>query len=250
MRKYFELERELAPYEHSDDNIILPGMLIVTRLDGKNFHSLKLERPFDNDFIEVMQSTVEHLIRADFKIICAYSQSDEISLLFHPRDDTFNRKVRKINSVLAGYASAFFTKIYIERNGKVPSESGIGIFDCRTLQFPSIEKVLKYFSYRFEDAKRNFINMLAYNILENQLKMTPSDAHKFLMPMNRKERLSFLTKHKVNFKDYHNHARNGTLFFKNYEIEVSAISAYDNLSGKMMRRKIKEAIYDADSSFR
>ena len=38
--------------------------------------------------------------------VYGYTESDEISLLFHPDDNTFGRKTRKINSVLAGEASA------------------------------------------------------------------------------------------------------------------------------------------------
>ena len=34
-----------------------------------------------------------------FNIIYGYTESDEISLLFHPNENTFNRKQRKLNSV-------------------------------------------------------------------------------------------------------------------------------------------------------
>ena len=44
-----------------------------------------------------------------FRIAYGYTQSDEISLLFHSTEDAFGRKTRKLNSILAGEASAKFS---------------------------------------------------------------------------------------------------------------------------------------------
>lgn len=44
-----------------------------------------------------------------FNVIYGYTESDEISLLFHPQENSFSRKFRKFNSVLAGEASAKFS---------------------------------------------------------------------------------------------------------------------------------------------
>ena len=42
--------------------------------------------------------------------ICKYTQSDEISLMFHRDETLFDRKLRKYNSVLAGEASVSFSR--------------------------------------------------------------------------------------------------------------------------------------------
>jgi tRNA(His) 5'-end guanylyltransferase len=55
-----------------------------------------------------MTATVRHLMDCGFRVVYGYTQSDEISLLFHPDEDAFRRKLRKWLSILAGEASACF----------------------------------------------------------------------------------------------------------------------------------------------
>ncbi|MBV8811351.1 MAG: hypothetical protein JO033_21995, partial [Acidobacteriaceae bacterium] len=63
-----------------------------------------------------------------FRSLYAYTQSDEISVLFHPEITTFDRKVRKYNSVLAGEASAKFSLLL----------GGHACFDCRISELPGV----------------------------------------------------------------------------------------------------------------
>ena len=89
-------------------------MHIVARLDGRGFtrltkEDMKFEAPFDVHFREYMVETVRHLMNCGFNIVYGYTQSDEISLLFHRDDNTFGRNTRKINSILAGEASAWMS---------------------------------------------------------------------------------------------------------------------------------------------
>jgi tRNA(His) 5'-end guanylyltransferase len=99
-----------------------------------------------------MVVTVEHLMTCGFRVVYGYTQSDEISLLFHRDEDAFERKLRKFDSLLAGEASACFSL----RLG------GIAAFDCRISQLPSEEHVLDYFLWRQEDATRNALNANCY----------------------------------------------------------------------------------------
>lgn len=64
---------------------------------------------FDDFDKDLMVETVKTLLNVGFRIVYGYTESDEISLLFHPKDHTFGRKVRKINTTLAGEASAAFS---------------------------------------------------------------------------------------------------------------------------------------------
>ncbi len=112
--KFEEIEALMRKNESLSEQYALPENFIVVRLDGKGFtkltkEKLSLEKPFDKRFSEVMVATTKHLFNIGFKVIYGYTQSDEISLLIHKNDTTFSRKTRKINSVLAGEASAFFS---------------------------------------------------------------------------------------------------------------------------------------------
>lgn len=155
--RFDDFDAEMRVYEQSLDQYILPDMYIVARLDGRSFTRLtkeicKFEAPFDTRFRDMMIDTVKALMQCGFRIIYGYTQSDEISLLFHFKDNSFGRKVRKINTTLAGEASAAFSL----KLGRVAT------FDCRTVPLPNKEKVADYFMWRQEDSHRNSLNAHCY----------------------------------------------------------------------------------------
>ncbi len=163
--KFDELDAKMRVYEQSLDQRILPELFLVARLDGNRFTRLTkeicgFEAPYDERFRDMMIETVKALMTYGFRVIYGYTESDEISLLFHPEEDTFGRKARKYNSILAGVASAAFSM----RLGKP------GIFDCRMIPLPTVERVRDYFLWRQEDAHRNALNSHCYWLLRKQEK--------------------------------------------------------------------------------
>ena len=98
-----ELDAKMRVYEQSLDQILVPDMYMVARLDGRSFTRLtkeicKFEAPFDVKFRDMMVNTVKALMDCGFRVVYGFTESDEISLLFHVDEDTFGRKVRKYNS--------------------------------------------------------------------------------------------------------------------------------------------------------
>ena len=162
--KFDDFDKKMRIYEESIDRSILPEIFIVTRLDGRSFTRLtkdvcQFEAPFDTRFRDLMVDTTKHLMeKSGFRIIYGYTQSDEISLLFAPDENTFNRKVRKINTTLAGEASAFFSM----------SLGRLATLDCRVVPLPNKEKVVDYFRWRQEDAHRNALNSWCYWTLRKE----------------------------------------------------------------------------------
>jgi tRNA(His) 5'-end guanylyltransferase len=155
--KFNELDQTMRIFETAHDHCVLPGLYMVARLDGRGFTRLTREvhnfaAPFDERFRDHMVATVEHLMSCGFRVLYGYTQSDEISLLFHPEETTFNRKLRKYNSILAGEASAAFAL----RLGAPAT------FDCRISQLPNAQRVVDYFRWRSEDAHRNALNSHCY----------------------------------------------------------------------------------------
>ena len=112
--KFDDLDRKMRVFETAQDQCVLPGIWIVARIDGRSFTRLtkelhKFEAPYDERFREHMVATVQHLMSCGFRVPFGYTQSDEISLLFHKDESLFDRKLRKLISVLAGEASAAFS---------------------------------------------------------------------------------------------------------------------------------------------
>lgn len=161
--KFDDFDAKMRIYEQSLDQNILPDMYIVARLDGRSFTRLtkeicKFEAPFDIRFRDYMVETVKYLMNCGFRIVYGFTESDEISLLFHSRDNTFGRKVRKINTTLAGEASAAFSLAL----GKIAT------FDSRVIPLPNIDRVKDYFMWRQEDAHRNSLNAHCYWMLRKE----------------------------------------------------------------------------------
>lgn len=161
--KFDEFDKMMRIYEESLDQYILPDMYIVARLDGRSFTKLtkktcNFEAPFDTKFRDLMVDTVKALLECGFRIVYGYTESDEISLLFHPDDNTFGRKVRKLNTTLAGEASAAFSLAL----GRAAT------FDCRIVPLPNKDRVADYFVWRQEDSHRNSLNAHCYWALRKE----------------------------------------------------------------------------------
>ena len=86
--KFDELDSKMRVYETAHDRNVLPGMYMVARIDGRGFTKLTkevhpFEAPFDPVFRDYMIETVKHLMNSGFNVVYGYTESDEISLIFH-----------------------------------------------------------------------------------------------------------------------------------------------------------------------
>lgn len=211
--KFDELDAKMRVYEQSLDQIIPPGNYIVARIDGRSFTRLtkevcKFDAPFDKDFNQMMVETVRGLISdAGMGIIYGYTQSDEISLLFALEAEVFGRKVRKLNSVLAGTASALFSL----QLGKP------AVFDCRICPLPNKELVKDYFRWRMEDAHRNCLNSWCYWTLRKEGK-NATEASAELEGKSIAWKNEFLFQRGINFNDLPIWQKRGVgVYWRNYE---------------------------------
>lgn len=161
--RFDEMDSKMRVYEQSLDQVILPDMYMVARLDGRGFTKLTkevchFEAPFDEKFRDMMVNTTKSLMDCGFRVAYAYTESDEISLLFEVNEEAFGRKVRKYNSTLAAQASAEFSLAL-----GMPAT-----FDCRMVPLPNTERVEDYFRWRQEDANRNALNSHCYWMLRKE----------------------------------------------------------------------------------
>jgi tRNA(His) guanylyltransferase len=201
--KFDELEKRMRVFETAHDHCVLPGLFMVARIDGRNFTRPTREihhfnAPFDERMRAYMVETTRHLLQYGFRIMYGYTQSDEISLIFHPSDETFGRKLRKLNSILAGEASAKFSVLL----------GDVAAFDCRISQLPQIGDVADYFRGRSEDAHRNALNGHCYWMLRQQRK-TVESAITYLAGLSVAEKNELLFRQGVNFNELPNWQKRG-----------------------------------------
>ncbi len=210
--KFDDLDTSMRVFETANDRYVLPGLFMVARLDGRNFTRLttevhRFDRPFDVRFRDYMIATTEHLMTCGFNILYGYTQSDEISLLFHLEEDVFGRKMRKLNSILAGEASAKFSLAL----------GDLACFDCRISELPNVELVIDYFRWRNEDAHKNALNAHCYWKVRSDGK-SGQEAAAILTGMTAAQKNELLFSYGVNFNDLPRWQRRGVgLYWEPYE---------------------------------
>lgn len=152
--------------------ILLPRRTYtIIRLDGKAFHTYTrgMNKPFDLDFMDVMDQTALKLCKEIQGCKFAYVQSDEISLLLTDFDSIkcdawFNGNIQKIASVSASIATvAFNNGMYLNEN-VLANMSKVAYFDSRVFTIPDAIEVENYFIWRQKDAVRNSIQMVAQSL--------------------------------------------------------------------------------------
>jgi tRNA(His) guanylyltransferase len=214
--KFDDLDKRMRVFETANDQVVLPGVYMAARLDGRSFTRLtkevhKFDAPYDERFRDYMLATTQRMMDCGFKVIYGYTQSDEISLLFSLQDASFGRKTRKLNSILAGEASAKFSLLL----------GDTGVFDCRISQLPGRDFVCDYFCWRQEDASRNALNGYCYWSLRKQGRSV-SQATRYLSGMTGAEKHELLFSFGINFNDLPCWQKRGIgLYWETYEKQAS-----------------------------
>lgn len=173
---------------------------VIIRLDGKAFHTLTrgCDKPFDENFNKAMFMTMKTLCEEIQGVKCAYTQSDEISLLLTDFDTIrtgawFDYNLQKIVSVSASIASLAFSDAFMKK----------GIFDSRAFNIPK-DEVKNYFIWRQLDWIRNSVSMLAQ----------AHYSHRELLNKNQADMHEMLHWKEINWADLADHWKNGTFLFK------------------------------------
>ncbi|MGN6367319.1 MAG: tRNA(His) guanylyltransferase Thg1 family protein [Phycisphaerae bacterium] len=243
--KFDDLDTQMRAFETTNDLCVLPGIYMVARIDGRSFTRLtkevhKFDAPFDVRFRDLMLDTVEYLM-TEFQPIYGYTQSDEISILFSVNCDLFNRKHRKLNSVLAGSASAKFSL-------------GLGAFacfDCRLCELPSKKFVVDYFRWRNEDAHRNALNAHCYWLLRKNGN-SAKDATGSMMKLSTAQKNEILFQSGINFNDLPNWQKRGIgLYWEPFQKEGLNPKTGETMTATRWRvkRDLELPMKDAYSDF-
>ena len=164
---------------------------VAIRLDMRAGHTFTkgFMKPFDPAFRNSMERTALYLCKNISNVKCAYTESDEITLILTDYDTLttdawFDYRVDKLCSVTASMATMYFNKLFAEEaeeyhyeiedwaevfddNGRAETidqahyralDRG-AMFDARCFNVPK-EEVANLIVWRWMDAKRNSIQMV------------------------------------------------------------------------------------------
>ena len=218
-------DRIKSNYESRSSCKLFRRIPVIMRLDGKAFHTLTkgCNKPFDLNLKNCMNETAKYLCENIQGAKCAYTQSDEITILITDFDKLntdawFDYKIQKMCSISAGLASVRFTSLF----GK------IALFDSRVFNVPK-EEVVNNFIWRQKDWERNSLQMLARAYF----------SHSDLNNKNRSDMHDMLHAIGVNWSELPSHWKNGTLILntdKGWEVlqETPIFTQDRNVIEKLM----------------
>jgi tRNA(His) 5'-end guanylyltransferase len=199
-----DLGNRMKGYEMIEaGRMLLPGLPIMVRLDGKNFSNFTkgLERPYDKRLTDLMVATAKFLLE-ETNALVSYHQSDEISLILYTDKPEaqlfFDGRVQKLTSIIASMATAFFNR---ELPKALPEKADkVALFDCRVWNVPSTVEATNVLVWRELDATKNAISMAAQHYF----------SHKELQNKDGKEKQEMLFQKGVNFNDYPSFFKRGS----------------------------------------
>jgi len=210
-KKTNNLASRMKSYEACYDFKIPARTYVIIRLDGKGFskYTQRFEKPFDGKLSMVMDTATIRLceyLNPKF----AYTQSDEISLVFTDIENIeseliFDGKVQKLCSISASKVTAAFNSTMLRvlssftpqeeimnklRTGNFPEIDAV--FDARVFIIPDFREVSNYFIWRQKDCTRNSISMAASSVY----------SHKELEGKSSAEKQEMLFQKGINWNDY------------------------------------------------
>ncbi|KAF2706417.1 Thg1-domain-containing protein [Pleomassaria siparia CBS 279.74] len=183
------LATRMKSYEATYDLVLPTTAPIVLRLDGHNFSrfTAHFARPFDQRIHQAMTSTCMDLLSYFPSATVAYTQSDEITLVFPTGIKAFNERVQKLGSLAAGYCSVRFgwhLARYLRASPEPLVEEqgyealGFAHFDARLFGVPSVAEALNCLLWRCRgDAMGNAVSAFARTLFshDEMHKMTSAD---------------------------------------------------------------------------
>lgn len=175
----------MKAYENVTNTKLTIRTPIALRVDGRAFHSFckGMEKPYDKQFIKIMDITTKYLRENIPDCEIAYVESDEITLCLFPyrtyqTTPFFDGRIQKLTSVVSSMATWIFNKTLNdwinypicdienlppdyqerveERAWASKLKDRVAMFDCRCWNLPR-EEVLNCLLWRQQDSKRNAI---------------------------------------------------------------------------------------------
>lgn len=272
--KFKNLEDKCQYYRSLTDYKVLPNTPIIIMLDGKNFSTLiknNFKKPFDDDFIDMMNKTTQFLCNNVQGVKFAYTQSDEISLLITdydtPETDTpFGGRICKLQSILASLATSEFNRWFTLYNvfDKRDNWSGVQFanieddiiklklaqFDCKVWSVPNENDAYAWFLYRQLDCVKNSKQQTAQTYLPHK-ELVGKDADTQVQMVKDKNGIDWNT-----FDDKYKYGRfvykvetEGTAIVKGKEVKFTrnkftVVPAFDLTQSENKDKFFDEAFYN------
>lgn len=203
--KFESLEDRMLYYRGKPEQYIPKNSYVLVMLDGRSFSQKikkKYERPFDDNFIRLMNDTAAYVCSQIQGAKFAYVQSDEISIFLSDADAPestlfYDGRLVKLLSIIPAIATSYFNRHVLDDKLEIENLSADDIrqivqqdplyqFDGKVWSVPTLNDVFGWFLYRQNDCIRNSKQQAAQTYLP----------HKKLLSVNTDEQIQMLLNEK------------------------------------------------------
>lgn len=228
-------------YQKRRDYRVDENAYIIVHIDGRSFSKMiknKFEKPFDKNFINMMDKTAIYACENVQGVKLAYVQSDEITLLIKKpnfeSDIFFGGRLCKMQSIIASIVTSKFNQLLLKYNISKNSYSNtledcdttlynikdvldyidvqkLCQFDCKVWDVPTENDVITWFLFRNIDCVRNSKQQTAQSYLP----------HKLLLNKSADEQVQFLyEKEGIDWNKFNENLKYGRLIIRE-QVECS-----------------------------
>lgn len=197
--KFENIEDKCRYYQGLNNYRLMPNSFVIVHCDGRSFSKLiknKFKKPFDKDFISMMNETAQFLCENVACCKVGYVQSDEITLILSDLDNDrngeymFGGRLCKLQSIIASMATGKFNQLLtlyylkkedfirrIEDDDTVYTYGGVtnliqtlkpAQFDCKVWNVPNANDAYAWIHYRQIDCVRNSKQQAAQTYLSHK----------------------------------------------------------------------------------
>lgn len=172
------LATRMKDYEAGTEINLEPSQPAILRLDGHAFSKFtaSFDKPFDERLHVAMIKTCTDLLNAYPAGTLAYTQSDEITLVFPEGVGAFNGRVMKIATLAASLCSVHFHVHLLAALAEAPEPAVSNLaslplphFDGRIFNVPNVEECVNNILWRCRgDAVRNSVSSFARSLFSTK----------------------------------------------------------------------------------
>ncbi|TEY74610.1 hypothetical protein BOTCAL_0072g00060 [Botryotinia calthae] len=226
-------------------DLLIPNTWIVVRIDGRGFHKFSdkyaFEKPNDRRALDLMNAAAKAVMMELPDIVIAYGISDEYSFVFHKSCVLFERRSSKLVTTIVSTFTAYYVHFWstyfpdpgMQLTAPLPS------FDGRAVQYPSVQNLRDYMSWRQVDCHINNLYNTTFWTLIQKGGFDAKGAEKELAGSLAADKNEILfSRFGINYNNEPEIYKKGSVVFRDYElVEPGVPEAIDEDSTKIIEQK-------------
>ncbi|KFY45825.1 hypothetical protein V494_00744 [Pseudogymnoascus sp. VKM F-4513 (FW-928)] len=211
-------------------DLLLPNTWIVIRIDGRGFHKFsdkyEFKKPNDRRALDLMNAAAERVLVELPDVVVAYGISDEYSFVLHRSCTLFERRSSKLVTTIVSMFTAYYVHLWPSFFPDSPLTFPLPGFDGRAVQYPTVQNLRDYMSWRQVDCHINNLYNTTFWTLIQKGGMDAKAAEAELAGTLAADKNEILfSRFGMNYNNELNIYKKGSIVFRDYELVEAATSS-------------------------